>query len=305
MTVLTNGQRERDLLERIPVPDLVRAWRQDFGIDVAALFEGADQIELKRDPGSGVLHFDPPILGDAAFYQQLRAFKWYHPAQKREHVHAASVVAAGAFVLDVGAGIGDFARHLERVGYIGLESDPEAILAGRRAGRDLRCQTMSTWRGSADYRPANIITAFQVLEHVPAPQDFIAEMIQCLAPDGTLMIGVPDAESYVADLPDFMLNAPPHHITWWTEAALKHLLETAGLKVDAVTRFQVEPWEYQLWWMAKLSNWLPGRKARRFGRALRWRKILAFCLSWPLQRVSPPRSACGSTLLIQASRKAR
>lgn len=60
MTVLTNGQRERDLLERIPVPDLVRAWRQDFGIDVAALFEGADQIELKRDPGSGVLHFDPP-----------------------------------------------------------------------------------------------------------------------------------------------------------------------------------------------------------------------------------------------------
>ena len=303
MTVSTDDLHEHDLLERIAAEDLVRAWRQDFGIDVARLFSGVEHIELKRDPGSGYLRFDPPILGDAAFYQKLRAFKWYHPEQKREHVHAASVVAAGAFVLDVGAGVGDFARCLEHVGYIGLESDPEAIAAGRRTGLDLRSETMSMWRDSVDYRPANVVSAFQVLEHVSDPQNFIAEMTQCLAPDGQLIIGVPDADSYVADLPDFMLNAPPHHVTWWTEPALRQLLEKMGLKVDAVTRFQVEPWEYQLWWMAKISNGLPGRKERRFGRTMRWRKILSFCLSWPLQWMSPPRRARGSTLLVQASRK--
>lgn len=291
---------EIETLERVAAADIIRAWRQDFGIDVAHLFEGVDEVTLRLDPRTGQMRFEPCSLGDAAFYQALREFKWYHPARKLEHVHAAELARAGGLVLDIGAGNGDFAGYLAGADYVGLESDPDAVATGRASGIDLRPLDMATWRASDEFRPAHLVTAFQVLEHVEDPGTFLSEMKNCLADDGTIMIGVPDAESYVSQLPDFMLNAPPHHVSWWTETALRQALETAGLAVHAVKRFPVEPWEYQLWWMAKFARWMAGTDRTRFGRGLRARKVLSFCLSWPLQWLAPPKSARGSTLLIEA-----
>lgn len=286
--------------ERIDAKDLIRAWRQDFGIDVGHLFNRVEEIELVRDPATGQIRFEPCILGDAGFYQALRAFKWYHPERKLEHVYAAERVGEDDLVLDIGAGNGDFASYLTGANYIGLESDPDAVASARQSGRDLRPLDMETWRTTDAFQPAQMVTAFQVLEHVENPGAFLSDMKACLAENGAIIIGVPDAESYVSQLPDFMLNAPPHHVSWWTEAALRQALDAAGLSIHAVKRFPVEPWEYQLWWMAKIARWMPGSSRARFGRRLRARKVLSFCLSWPLQWLAPPKSARGSTLLIEA-----
>lgn len=287
-------------MERIPADHLVRAWRQDFGIDVAHLFAGIEQIEMCEDAETGHVFFAPSILGDAAFYQALRRFKWYHPEQKREHEYAAELAKIGDFVLDVGAGNGDFATYLANVDYLGLESDGAAVAAARGRGQDLRDLTMDAWRASAGFRPADLVTAFQVLEHVAEPAAFLAQMRACLHEEGELVIGVPDADSYIRSLPDFMLNAPPHHVTWWTEAALTKLMRKVGLEIVDAKRFAVEPWEYQLWWMAKLAGDNAQSNRSFFGPRLRLRKIWSFCLSWPLQRLAPPKSAGGSTLVVRA-----
>ncbi|MEO1659635.1 MAG: class I SAM-dependent methyltransferase [Pseudomonadota bacterium] len=283
--------------------DLVRAWRQDFGIDVSGLFDGIDELAVQQDTETGMMSFEPKVLGDAAFYQALRRFKWYHPTRKLEHAHAADTIPDGARVVDIGAGNGDFASYLGDAIYLGLESDAAAVQSAQTRGRDLRMLSMAGWCAAETFYPADIVTAFQVLEHVADPQGFIAEMVRCAAPQGRLIIGVPDAESYIADLPDFMLNAPPHHVSWWTEAALRNLIETAGLKVERVTRFPVEPWEYQLWWMARFAKAFPGHMPGAFGARHRWRKIASFCLSWPLQWRAPKAAARGSTLLIEATKK--
>ncbi|MEO0551053.1 MAG: class I SAM-dependent methyltransferase [Pseudomonadota bacterium] len=296
------GTHSERCLETIEAAHFVRAWKQDFGIDVAALFKDIDQIEMRLSEESGRIRFVPSVPGDPAFYRSLRKFGWYHPEHKLEHAQAAQLAKPASLVLDVGAGTGDFSGYLNGATYLGLESDGAAVETAKALGRDVRQLTLSEWRKQPGFKPADVTAAFQVLEHVTDPEDFIAEMAACLSRHGTLILGVPDAESYVADLPDFMLNAPPHHLTWWSEEAIRQLLNTAGFDVTDILRFPVEPWEYQLWWMAQIARVFRKDQTSRFGQPLRLLKVISFALSWPLQWLRPPRSARGSTLLVTARR---
>lgn len=287
-----------DIAETVQTADLIASWRKDFRIDVARLFEGVDQLDLRRDRASGQLHFYPAIEGDAAFYQALRQFDWYHPPTKEEFRAAANYYRPGDRVLDVGAGVGGFAGHVPQGVYCGLETDDDAVRTAKTRGLHLIKSDMSSFIASDDFQAAGLVTAFQVLEHISRPDVFMAELAALACTGGRVAVGVPDAGSYVADLPDFMLNAPPHHLTWWTEAALQAAMERAGLKVCAVHRFGVEPWERQLWWMARLARIARPENTPRFGKRQRARKVATFLGSWALQKLPIPNTARGSTLLM-------
>lgn len=285
------------ILETIAAADIVETWQRDFGIDVARLFRNVATVDLVEDAATGRIGFRPAITGDPAFYAALRKFRWYHPASKAEHEAAARWLQDGERVIDVGAGLGGFSAHVPRRQYLGLETDPDAVAACTAKGLTVLELDLQAAIGAVE--PGGMVTAFQVLEHVADADAFLAGMIALTGPGGRIAIGVPDAASYIADLPDFVLNAPPHHVSWWTEAALRGLFERAGLKVLAAERFRVEPWERQIWWMAKLSG-----KAgpRRFGRQLRTRKVLAYAGSLGLQVLPVPGSARGATLLMVGER---
>jgi len=287
-----------EIIETISVADIVASWKSDFDIDVARLFEGVDTLLLLRARATGRLSFYPPVEGDAAFYQAMRAFDWYHPPHKEEFVAAAKWHRAGERVLDIGAGDAGFVRHMPRRLYRGLETDPQAAAAATAAGLDVLDWDMQTYLGSDWFEAAGLVTAFQVLEHVDAPQRFIDDMVSLACVSGRVAIGVPDAGSYVADLPDFMLNAPPHHLTWWTEETLGQAMAKAGLRICAVHRFGVEPWERQLWWMARFARLGRRSDAPRFGAQLRARKVGSFLASWALQKLPIPKDTRGSTLLM-------
>lgn len=291
------------VVETISTLDIIASWRKDFGIDVARLFEGVETLLMLEDTQTGQLSFYPPIEGDAAFYQALRKFDWYHPPTKEEFSAAAKYHIAGEQVIDVGAGAGGFAAHVPRGLYCGLETDGEATLAGVANGLNIIKADMSDYLESANFQAAGLVTAFQVLEHVAAPQAFIKKLSSLACAGGRVAIGVPDAGSYVADLPDFMLNAPPHHLTWWTQPALASAMEVAGLKIIGTHCFAVEPWERQLWWMAKLANLARPAGIGRFGATLRARKVASFLGSWVLQLTPIPTEQRGSTLLMVGEKR--
>ena len=288
-----------EILEEVSTRDLIGSWRKDFGIDVSAAFTGIDVLHLCRNRESGLIYFDVPIAGGPDFYERLRRFSWYHPHHKEEHGAAATLIAPGARVLDIGAGDGRFATYIPNVFYTGLENDPHTIADAQSRGLNVIGDTLHDLARAG--RRFDAVTAFQVLEHMPAPRTFATDALACLADGGTFILGVPDGDSYVADLPDLVLNAPPHHLTWWTEASLRTLAAELGLTDVTVQRFRVEPWERRLWWMARIARLIAPRRTARFGLGLRRLKIvswLAAGLLAPLPLI--PKSATGSTLLLAA-----
>jgi SAM-dependent methyltransferase len=140
--------------------------------------------------------------------------------------------SAGGALLDVGCGAGQFAEAARRAGYrvTGLDQSRSQLDLARRRFPLVAFHPATL----ADFAPAagrtfDVITAFQVLEHVARPVAFVAEARRLLAPGGYFAVGVPAWRAWKALREP--LDAPPNHLTRWSRASLVGALERGGFEV--------------------------------------------------------------------------
>ena len=231
---------------------LIRLWRIVFKVDVRSSFGHQERIGLWESP-TGLYFFDPPLEGDHAFYRKFYEFLlerklWSEDAIRHEFELAASRIRPNDRVLDVGCGFGSFRRVIPRATYVGLDSN----FADHVDGADVTNQTLSehlaTHSGTYD-----AVCAFEVLEHLKSPVAMFADMIRAARPGGLVIVGVPHIPSALTRIPNFLLNAPPHHLTWWTEAALQALARRTGATVESIQRAQWNATDSLMYWMARWS----------------------------------------------------
>jgi SAM-dependent methyltransferase len=154
---------------------------------------------------------------------------------------AVRLIPEGARVLDVGCGRGTFLAMLAERGYEvrGFErSSSAAALAGTTAPVDF-----------GEFRPGSyprdsfdLVCLWHVLEHAHEPDVMLAAVRACLAPNGKLLMAVPNYASLQAQWGRehwFPLDLP-RHICHFTPATLARLLEAAGLRIDTVHTGQWE-----------------------------------------------------------------
>jgi SAM-dependent methyltransferase len=296
-------EAQPEVIEEIDTAALARTWWQDFGVDVGPAFEGIPMLRLCRGPATNRVFFDPPIAGSPDFYAQLRWFDWYHPSEKAEHRLAGATIGPEDRVLDIGAGDGAFADHVNGAIYEGLEFDPQIVQAARNRGHDISDRPLSQVAAEVTdgtQQPYTVATAFQVLEHMPDPDTFVADALRCLTPGGRLILGVPDRDTYVSALPDFALNAPPHHLTWWNAGSIRALLHGHGVRHLTFYWTPVEHWERRFWWMARIAGLLQRSDAPRFGPSRRRMKIFAWLMAGLLKSIKQPADVRGATLVVSA-----
>ena len=80
----------------------------------------------------------------------------------------------------------------------------------------------------------DVVCHFQVLEHVSAPRAFLVDCVRALRPGGRLIITVPSEDSFLSIAEDAWLNMPPHHVTRWTDSALRFALAKLQLEAQEI-----------------------------------------------------------------------
>ena len=86
----------------------------------------------------------------------------------------------------------------------------------------------------------NLIVLNEVIEHVPDPVRLLTDLFQVAVPGGWIVLTTPNAA-----LHPFSVDAHPDHVTHYTVAELRHMVECAGWQVaDQFYRYH------------PLSNWL-------------------------------------------------
>lgn len=151
----------------------------------------------------------------------------------------------GERLLDIGCDTGVFLRAArEEFGVvpIGIDVSTRAVAAARQEG-------IEAYQSLLDEAPSQLtglklVTAIDVIEHVPDPGAFLRQIRSRLAPDGLLYVETPNIRSAVYALGRVLSQLidgsgsgmiqrlfPPQHVQYFTKDSLSRLARESGLEV--------------------------------------------------------------------------
>jgi SAM-dependent methyltransferase len=157
-------------------------------------------------------------------------------------------IGNGRRFLDYGCGGGHFVAAAVELGFeaVGMELDRVSVNAGRSRGLDIR-----EVRTASGELPAgetfDVILIFHVLEHIAAPRQVVANLRGHLRRGGTLVIGVPDQDSFPSLLKrslrglgikrsEYGFVQPPIHLIGFNKRSLQALGASLELECLRLSR---------------------------------------------------------------------
>jgi len=209
---------------------------------------GTEDYRLCKCGDCHLLYSDPMVAADSTWYSSSWLYglreshkevaggeyevPWYF-AQALSELRT----ARRGELLDVGCAEGYFLYLAQKAGYqvTGLDFNPVSLEIARKL-----LEVSTVYQYSVEElgdrfpgRQFDVVTVFEVLEHLADPSQTVRSIHKLLKPGGKLFLSVPGNRRWPAFFhPE--VDAPPHHLTLWTEEALKKLLERAGFRVSYV-----------------------------------------------------------------------
>ncbi len=138
-------------------------------------------------------------------------------------------------LIDLGCGEGAFLARAERLGFEvwGTDFDIKSIKVAKERGlENTFAMSIEEFVKYAQTRRLkfDIVTFFEVLEHLDEPKKVIEHVKKILKQGGYIAGSIPNRERFLADLSRRVLlkDFPPHHFTWWSKDALTYFLNSNG-----------------------------------------------------------------------------
>jgi 2-polyprenyl-3-methyl-5-hydroxy-6-metoxy-1,4-benzoquinol methylase len=217
-------------------------------------------------------HYYPP--GYAAYQRgPLESGPWWarrarlYGLDKRCRAVTRSI--SGGRLLDVGCATGDFLARMRRYGpweLAGVEQDAQAAALGRQQ-YGLKIHTGRV--DEVNLKPGcfDVVTMWDVIEHLPQPGASLRRMAEWLRMGGWLLVRTPDAGSpYARALGRYWAGFDaPRHLSVFDRSSLMRLLTENGFQIERV-------WTLSGSHALTVLSWRYWLRAR--GASLTWTKLL-------------------------------
>lgn len=135
-------------------------------------------------------------------------------------------------VLDAGCGTGSFLYWAKRAGWEinGFDFDKEAVNVAKNIFhlKNIEVNDLAGYYKAHPTQKFDLITFFEVFEHLDNHNDFIDVIKKLLIEKGHIAMSMPCRDMARWLNPH---DVPPRHLTRWDKNSLKNFLETRGFKV--------------------------------------------------------------------------
>lgn len=139
-------------------------------------------------------------------------------------------------VLDIGCGTGEFLNELKKRGCEtwGVDFDRKAITIAKKHFQIDHTEAMSflPFFQRSNLPLFDIITLFEVIEHIDNPFPLLQEAAKHLKTNGIIVISTPNRERFFPNLSPW--DFPPHHLTRWNKKALLTLFNRIGFEASTL-----------------------------------------------------------------------
>ncbi len=181
------------------------------------------------DTRKGIVNF---IYHAARFFTMMSKEKLVKRASKRQV----------GMLLDIGSGTGTFLHTMEKAGWsvVGLEPDEAARkVAIKKYNCDIYPSDELFRLPEATY---SVVTMWHVLEHVHALDEYVARMKGLLAPQGKLIVAVPNYTSKDCSIygANWAAYDVPRHLYHFSPQSMRFLMKRHGLKVVDTKRMWLD-----------------------------------------------------------------
>lgn len=170
-------------------------------------------------------------------------------------------------LLDAGCATGEFLEEMRSQGWAvrGVEISPQASAAARETyGLQVFTGPLSDYDAPAG--TFEVITLWDVLEHLPSPRASLLKAHRLLSSGGTLVFSIPSLESFDARLFGHWWIGwdAPRHLHLFPRQVLERLLAETGFRIRERRCLLGGPGAFQL----SLQSWLGERAASGAARIL-------------------------------------
>jgi SAM-dependent methyltransferase len=232
------GSHASDVVESITGRELLILWNtfdRQVTEDDLRRCQCADTVERFCCRDCGFSYFSPTQAGDGGFYQNLSLEDAaYYNEHRPEFDHAIRWARQSNAdnVLDIGCGSGNFLDLAGKAGIetFGIELNEKAAAAARAKGHQLfPCLLDSSFATEHEGR-FDMVTLFQVVEHLQDPVSLLKLAACLLKPGGTLFFSVPNNGGLYRLFTLDPHQWPPHHITRWRTKDFPLLAKRVGMR---------------------------------------------------------------------------
>ena len=187
----------------------------------------------------------------------MEAVRGLYERQKLTFLGGAGI-SPPARVVDVGAGQGRFVLAARGRGYdaVGFEPSRRGVEIAARRGVSLQAASLAD--AQLDSADAAAVSCWHVLEHLDDPAAALARIAGWLRPDGALLLGVPNLDSWQAAIAGgrWLHLDVPRHRHHFTPPGVRALLERGGFTITAVHQVLVEHNLFGMWqsWLDRFTS---------------------------------------------------
>ncbi len=233
--------------------EIIHAY-SNIGLEVSDYFESYNTIEIYSCQKTNYRFYHPKeVIGDAKFYEHLNQVigsENYYFEDKWEYQIAKNAIAKHNVntILDIGCGGGEFLQYFTAdYEVVGIEYNEKALELLRSKGiTHYKIMIEEFSEAEENQNKFDVITAFQVLEHIYDANSFISAILKCLKPGGLLIFGTPNNTPYIYGHDRLHpLNLPPHHMGLWNYKSLRKLelifpIDTLSTKIEPYNSVDLE-----------------------------------------------------------------